>query len=239
MKELNIRDLQENQSQNQKITEDFIAEHLPIIHSLASRLITSGKVPSYLEKADLVNWGIEGLIKAKKVYKGSFGAHFKTYSFYRIRGEILDRIRLEWRHQNPIVFQDYQKKIRSKIQDYAQYTLDYNMQDLPGYSNEERMLTVIERSGIVHMLYSYEMCLLSGNSSLETDFVDKDSSELQSVISKLEPHEKQFIEMFYFMDMKQIDIAKKLNYSQSKISRLHNLILQKLKTALKEVEKTK
>ena len=52
-------------------------------------------------------------------------------------------------------------------------------------------------------------------------------------IDKLDDDEKNIVYLFYVNGLKQLEISEKLNFSRSKVSRLHALALEKLKKRLK------
>jgi RNA polymerase sigma factor for flagellar operon FliA len=69
----------------------MILDHLPLVRAIAHNL-HHGKLPSGMDKEDLVQSGCEGLIQAVDRYKSDMGA-FKQYAARRIKGAMLDCIR--------------------------------------------------------------------------------------------------------------------------------------------------
>ena len=57
---------------------------------------------------------------------------------------------------------------------------------------------------------------------------------LESMVSQLDPEEKQLIQMRYYEDMTQSQIAEKLQKTQVQISRMEKKILKKMRLCIKE-----
>ena len=99
------------------IPMDKMDEYLNLIRTIVASIFSGGNIPPGIEFDDLVGYGYEGLMKAWKNYKNDKGALFKTYATYRIRGEVLDYIRKEWKSRNP----SYQRKVdKEKVQEKIQ-----------------------------------------------------------------------------------------------------------------------
>ena len=73
--------------------DDLIVRHLPLVNTIAARLRYLAQISMTLEQADLVGFGVEGLIAAVDSYDPAHGTAFSTWAAYRIRGAILDRVR--------------------------------------------------------------------------------------------------------------------------------------------------
>jgi len=216
------------------ISEEFVTEYMPTVETIASGIIGGGKAPPGTDFGDLVAWGVEGLIKAKRNYKEGKGTQFRTYAYYRIRGEMLDKIRSEWHHRNPVAYQNYRKRLREKISQVAQEQLlasEANGEK----SGDEQVKQLFETSGMVYMLSVETSDIAShaeGTRNPEIEIIDENQSELWDEVKQLSDDERKIVEMFYVEGVKQVEIAKRLNYSRSKICRIHMQILKKLKNRL-------
>ena len=58
----------------------FVEAHLNNVNSVAANIMSGTKLPPGVDFDDLVSWGVEGLLKAKKKFVADKGAQFKTYS---------------------------------------------------------------------------------------------------------------------------------------------------------------
>ncbi len=71
--------------------EELVLQHLPQVHMVAKKLRQRFR---HADFDDLVGYGMLGLMKAIKAFDASRGILLKTYAEYRIRGEILDGLRV-------------------------------------------------------------------------------------------------------------------------------------------------
>ena len=237
-KDVNVQELKSSMlrknQQKEVVSDEFIRENMSVVESIASNLTASGKVPPGIDFGDLTSWGVEGLIKAKKNYKDDKGTKFKTYAYYRVKGEMLDKIRSEWHYRNPGDYDKHRKKLRERIAEYAAEQL--NDPNADTRSIEASVKELIEGAGVSYMLSSDTIEIVSekeGTKNPEIEQIDENDSVLWEEIGRLEGEERLIIEMFYVQGLKQIEISEKLNYSRSKVCRVHMQVLQKLKNRLK------
>lgn len=209
---------------------------MSIVEAIASNIAGSGRIPPCIGFDDLVSWGIEGLIKAHRNYKSDKGSQFKTYAFYRIRGEILDRIRSEWQYRNPHEYTDYRKKLQDRIAEIAEEALeDPALAENSAAAYEEAVQSIVANSAISCLISSDSIDIeshMAGTRNPETEFFEEEEASyrlLWSEINTLDAEEKELVELFYVKGLKQKEIAAKLNFSNSKVCRLHMKILDKLR----------
>ena len=86
---------------HQKILNDFISEHAPLIHKQVNVLKSKGKIPSHIEDGDLHVAGVNGLMDAMSKYDEDVASRFVKdenenpfikYAERRIQGKMLDHI---------------------------------------------------------------------------------------------------------------------------------------------------
>src|SRR5712691_11539063 len=75
--------------------DKLILQYSPLVKYVAGRVSTG--LPSNIEQADLVSYGIFGLIDAIEKFEPGRGNKFETYAISRIRGAIIDELRaIDW-----------------------------------------------------------------------------------------------------------------------------------------------
>lgn len=238
MKPVDINRLMaDSESSNGDITDAFISEHRPLVEGIARKIATQRSLPLGIEFGDVLSWGMEGLMKARRQYRADKGSSFKTYAFYRIRGEIYDHIRSEWQYRNPTDMQEQHKKIQDRIADMVEESLLNG--DIDAVNFDDKITSMIQESVIV--------CLMSLDSIQDLDAVYDTSSAVDEVpyqdspvweeVKKLEPLEQTFVELFYVKDLNQKEISDALQLSRSSVSRLHSRILVKLKRRMERGQK--
>jgi RNA polymerase sigma factor FliA len=185
---------------------------------------------------DLVSWGVEGLIKAKKKFDSTKGAQFKTYANFRIRGEILDKLRKEWSYRSPTAFKHYKDKIQDRITEVIEETLS----DEDHADPDRKVNDLLSNTAIVYMLSLEDMTVSSAAEQVEDsseNFADDvehedEYSVLWDEIKDLDSEEQEIISMFYKQSMSQKEISETLKLSRSKVCRVHSKVLEKLRRRL-------
>ena len=205
-----------NTNQNREISEEFIVENMSLIETIVAKVMSSKKMPLEIEHSDLISWGVEGLIKAKKKYQVKKNTRFATYAYYRIKGEIFDRIRKEWKYKNLNSYEEAREKVKNSLENILEKELEYK-QD--------------KRDNILKNLAASYLILNSIDDraeSVEVKFED-DYQDLNAHIEQLNDEDKKLIEYFYQKGLKQKEIAKLMKVSESTVCRMHRQILSTLR----------
>lgn len=75
--------------------DELILHYAPLVQVVAGRLAASA--PAHVDRADLVSYGVFGLIDAIDKFEPERGHRFETYAMARIRGHIVDELRsFDW-----------------------------------------------------------------------------------------------------------------------------------------------
>ncbi|HKY15118.1 MAG TPA: sigma-70 family RNA polymerase sigma factor, partial [Microthrixaceae bacterium] len=77
------------------VRDALILHYSPLVKYVASRVAVG--LPQNVEQADLVSYGMFGLIDAIDKFEPGRGFKFETYAISRIKGAILDELRsIDW-----------------------------------------------------------------------------------------------------------------------------------------------
>lgn len=197
------------ESQNQLLNSDeLFMSHIFIVDGIIKKLYYN----NYL-KDDLRQVGLIGLFKASNKYNYSFGVKFSTYATYFILGEI----KRELRNNKNIRLGQKTIKIISLLN---QNKTIYEIQNL-GYSNDDICLALDYKDT---KYVDYELV----NIEEENNLNNKNFS-LNEISNVLKDDLFMVIKYKYFYNLSQKEIGQKLNYSQSKVSRLEEVALNILK----------
>lgn len=234
---LDIEQLQRNamakDAELQEVTSEFMEAHMWIVESVSKNLLQT-KVPPGVGIDDLISWGTEGLIKAKRSFDSAKNTQFTTYAYYRVRGEIMDQLRREWAYRNPSDYRHQQEKIQRRIVEVTQDMLEHNDDSRDA---DRQIADLIASSEMVYLLSLDEA---ASGSSLQDDgiAIEDEVERLQNVgllwseVRELSSEEQQIIEMFYIYNISQKEISDRLKLSKSKVCRIHLKALDKLKRRL-------
>lgn len=186
-----------------------------------------------IEKEDLYQAGILGLIKASKNYKASSGVKFSSYAYFDIYGEMYNLASRKTLKVNRDTLKLY-KEIERKRFEYAQ-----NLGYIPNNYQLSNLLEIpFEKINQLSSL-AYEILSFDNNTEYERSLYETIPQEenisiddkvlLYSGLEMLRDEEKTIIKERYLKDETQENVARKLNISQVKVSRLEKKGIQKMK----------
>jgi len=229
---------------NKKKRDKFVMDYLPLVKYVVGKFMMY--LPSHIDQEDLFESGILGLIEAAERFDDSKNVKFKTYAFHRIRGAVLDYLRL----------QDWvPRSVREKdnLIKNAYNTLEQELNRTP-HTEEIAEAMGISCSELDKMLVDINMCSMlyledisfGGNedSKVKVSEIIKDQKTngplsnlesqeeqqvLEQAITELPSKEKLVITLYYYEDMLLREIAEVMNLSESRVSQLHHRALMSIR----------
>ena len=218
--------------------EMLITENMGLIWSIVRRFSGRG-----YEIEDLFQIGSIGLIKAVDKFDMTFDVRFSTYAVPMITGEIKrflrddGMIKVSRTLKETVVKVQRAKEQITKMNGHEP-TIDEISKEI-GVISEE-IVMALEAGSEIESLYK-TIYQGDGNSILLIDKIEEDKNAHEVLINKmvlsdliklLTPKEQKIIEMRYFAEKTQTDIAKELGISQVQVSRLEKKILARMREAL-------
>ena len=218
--------------------------YLPIVKYNADRI--GAKLPDEVEHDDLVSAGIFGLVDAIASFDPSRGVKFETYCAPRIRGAILDELRMmDW----------VPRLVRSRANRLEKVTraLETELGRLPNEDEiADRMqlprteLDKLLRDATAVSLVSLSRKFYETDSSREVCEIDVledrrgsdpiaeiQKRDLKDLISRgLSRAERLIMVLYYFEEMTMKEIGAALDLSESRVSQMHTSIMSRLKVQL-------
>jgi FliA/WhiG family RNA polymerase sigma factor len=97
VKAIELKDLWKRykSSGDERARERLVVAYSPLVKYVAGRM--GSGLPAHVEEADLISYGLGGLISAIERFDLSREIKFETYAITRIRGSIIDELRtLDW-----------------------------------------------------------------------------------------------------------------------------------------------
>lgn len=218
-----------------KIARDkLVFENTGLIWSIVKRFVGRG-----YDAEDLFQIGCIGILKAIDKFDMTYEVKFSTYAVPMIMGEIKRFIRDDGMVKVSRLVKENGWRIRSvEAELVGKFGREPTIDEIAScveMSREEVVLTLEanrEVESINKVVYEND-----GNEVCIGDQVaDKSNGEelvnkivLKSLLEKLTAKEKMIIEMRYFMDKTQAQVAKILGISQVQVSRLEKKILLSLR----------
>lgn len=192
---------------------------------------------------DLYQIGCIGFIKAIKRFDISFNVKLSTYAVPYILGEIKRFIRDDGIIKVSRSVKELAIKIRDIENDYLNKKGESisikklsEILEIP----EEEICVAIDSSKQIESINDeiYE----EGSNKIKLEIIQNNNDEhinliekltLKKVIEELEEKEKSIIELRYFKDKTQVEVAKILGISQVQVSRIEKRTLKQMKEKLK------
>lgn len=239
--------LRYKQDDDAKARDDLILNYSPLVKYVAGRLASG--LPQTVETADLISYGIFGLIDAIEKYDLERAIKFETYAIARIRGAIIDELRaMDW----------VPRSVRSRAREIEQayVELENELKRVPS-DNE-----VAERMGVTPKEYGDILARLSYTSvvSFEELWVGSDREEgqnalgtikdetaedpvavfetgevkeiLAEAIERLPEREKTVIALYYYEGLTLKEIGQVLGVTESRVSQLHTKAVLRLRAKI-------
>ena len=227
--------------------EELILNYSPLVKYVAGRL--SSNLPQTVETADLISYGIFGLIDAIEKYEPERGIKFETYAIARIKGAIIDELRaMDWVPRSV--------RARAREIEAAYIALENRLKRVPedkevaeemGVSQKDlqNILTKLSYASVVSFeeLWSAgerdERSSVIGSIQDETaeDPVSAFESEeikdiLAEAIERLPEREKIVIALYYYEGLTLKEIGEVLGVTESRVSQLHTKSVLRLRARL-------
>lgn len=189
---------------------------------------------------DLVQIGYVGLIKAVNAYEADTNARFGSYAYAMIDGEIRHHLRDAELVKKP----RWARTLYAKVTDAtARLTAELGRPPLVEEISRE---VNVEPAGIIELMKLY---LNTNVASLDDDAPDlsaiksteyeaftlpvEDRIQLEQALDSLSELQRQVVDLFFYKDLSQTEIGKKLGLPQRKISRIVADSVKSLRERLK------
>jgi RNA polymerase sigma factor for flagellar operon FliA len=218
--------------------ERLVVAYSPLVKFVAGR--TAARLPSHVDQADLISYGMLGLIEAMERFEVQRQIRFETFAMQRIRGAIIDELRsLDW----------VPRSVRSRARDIeeANSKLEHELGRAPTDEELQESLLQISNSSILALEELWMTPDASGDKVSLLDTIEDenapdpqaalDTSEvkdrLQEAIQDLPERETLVIALYYFENLTLREIGEVLGVTESRVSQLHSKAVLRLRSRLK------
>ena len=209
----------------------LVVDNMPLVWSMVGRFSSSGK-----DKEELFQIGMIGLMQAIDRFDTTYDVRFSTYAVPLILGEI----RRFLRDDNPIKVSRTIAEHRKQIQTLQQGQEDISVDQIVEKTGLPREDVVLAMASARPVTSIYETAYDSGESQVlvvdQLEGKEKPMEEevveeqiLALAMQALSAEEKRLIQMRFFENMTQTEIAGRLGMTQVQVSRREKKILQKMR----------
>ena len=207
--------------------DQMILDHLGYVQNILTRILN--QLPSGVDAGNLESAGVLGLIEAANQFDPGRNVEFRTFSYQRIRGAILD----ELRRTCPLSQQMLQKiahlrKVKSELQGHV--TME-QVADTAGMSTEEvnRCIQAARLTQPKCFNDSVRVRGHIGDSDRQTRLErEEQESVLADGIEQLPEKMRIAIGLHYNEGLKLKDVSQVLGLSESRVSRILDAARKKL-----------
>lgn len=243
------RDFKE--SGDEVLREKLILHYSPLVKYVAGRVGVG--LPSNVDQADLVSYGIFGLMDAIVKFDLERTIKFETYAISRIRGAIIDELRsIDW----------IPRSVRTKAKDVerAYSTLETKFQRTPSEAEVAHEMgldvaalrKIFSQVSFVNVVALDELMHAGGdrgdNTTLGESLMDPRAEDPVSVfedeetkyiladsVALLPEREKIVITLYYYEGLTLNEIGQVLGVSESRACQLHTKAVLQLRAKMADV----
>ena len=230
--------------------DQLILHYSPLVKYVAGRVAVG--LPANIEQADLMSYGIFGLIDAIDKFDRTKNVKFETYAISRIRGAIIDELRaIDW------VPRSVRFKAREVEKAYA--TLENRLKRPPSDAEiaQELEMSIDELNHVYTQLSNVSLIALDEITSGDGEKGDKlslldtledtktaspmeafESEEMREIlvqaVNKLSEREKKVVTFYYFAGLTLAEIGQVLGVTESRVCQIHTKAVLALRGKIAE-----
>jgi RNA polymerase sigma factor for flagellar operon FliA len=233
------------------LREKLILHYSPLVKYVAGRVGVG--LPPNIEQADLVSYGIFGLIDAIEKFDIERAIKFETYAISRVRGAIIDELRaIDW------IPRSVRHKAREVERAYAE--LEAQLHRTPTEAEVAKHMGIAV--GDLHAIFSQvsyvnvvaldELLSVGGEKGDKLTLVDtledKHAEDpvlafegeetkylLARAINQLPEREKIVVTLYYYEGLTLAEIGQVLGVTESRICQMHTKAVLQLRGKINEV----
>jgi RNA polymerase sigma factor FliA len=235
-------------SGDRKARDQLIVRYSPLVKFVAGRV--SAGLPQSIEQADLVSYGMFGLIDAIEKFDTDRNIKFETYAITRIKGAIIDELRsIDW------VPRSVRAKARAVEQAYA--SLEASLGRAPSDAEVAGALQISETDlqqifgqisyiGIVALdevisggggergdsVTLGDSLADRGEGPMAAFEVEEMKQILAGAINRLGDREKIVLSLYYYENLTLAQIGQVLGVTESRVCQIHTKAVMQLRGRL-------
>ncbi len=230
--------------------ERLVLAYSPLVKYVAGRMASG--LPPHVDEADLISYGLGGLISAIERFDLGREIKFETYAITRIKGSIIDELRsLDWVPRSVRARAREIERANSKLEHKLQRAAtDEELAAEIGISPQELQdsLIAISHSSVAALDELWSTSDSSGDQvSLMDTLIDPGAPDpaqaldlgdlkdrIADAIAFLPEREKLVIALYYYENLTLREIGEVLGVTESRVSQLHTKAVLRLRSRMQE-----
>lgn len=231
-------------TQTRSARDRLILHYAPLVKYVAGRMAIG--LPNNVEQADLVSYGMFGLIDAIDKFDVDRGFKFETYAIPRIKGAVLDELRsIDWvprsvRAKGRAVERAF-AKLEAKLH---RSPTDTELAEEMGYgeSQLQTVLSQLSLTGVAaldEMLGDRKDAITLGDTiadradgPMQLVELSEMRGQLGDAIERMPEREKVVLTLYYFENFTLAQIGKVLGVTESRVSQIHTKSVLQLRSRM-------
>jgi RNA polymerase sigma factor for flagellar operon FliA len=231
--------------------ERLILHYAPLVKYVASRVATG--LPASVEQADLVSYGMFGLIDALEKFEPARGNKFETYAIPRIKGAIIDELRaMDWVPRSVRFKAREIEKAYSDLESMLKRApTEKEIAERLGVSVRE-LHDVINQISFVSVLALDELLSVGSDRGEQVSLLDTLADKatdpttglegqetrglLAAAINSLSEREKIVVTLYYFEGLTLAEIGDILGVTESRVCQIHTKAVNQLRLQFVETD---
>jgi len=231
--------------------ERLILHYAPLVKYVASRVATG--LPASVDQADLVSYGMFGLIDALEKFDPGRGNKFETYAIPRIKGAIIDELRaMDWvprsvrfkAREIEKAYSDLESiHKRAPTETEVAARLGVTLRELHEVINQISFVQVVQLDEILSVGSDRgeQVSLIDTLADRGTDPTTSLEGQetrgmLAAAINSLSEREKIVVTLYYFEGLTLAEIGEILGLTESRVCQIHTKAVGQLRLQLVETE---
>jgi RNA polymerase sigma factor FliA len=225
-----------------------VLAYSPLVKYVAGRMASG--LPPHVDEADLISYGLGGLISAIERFDLSREIKFETYAITRIKGAIIDELRaMDWVPRSVRARAREIERANTKLEHrFGRVPNDDELAQELGVSSEELQdsLIAISRSSVAALDELWSVSDSSGDQVSLMDTLEDpgapdpaqalDMGDLKDRIAeslaRLPEREKLVIALYYYENLTLREIGEVLGVTESRVSQLHTKAVLRLRSRM-------
>ncbi|HEY1688909.1 MAG TPA: RNA polymerase sigma factor WhiG [Solirubrobacteraceae bacterium] len=226
--------------------ERLVVAYSPLVKYVAGR--TAAGLPPHVEEADLISYGLVGLVAAIERFDPERKIKFETYAIARIKGAIIDELRsMDWVPRSV--------RARTREIERAHAKLEHRLHRAPTdaeiaeelkieVEELQESLIAISNSSIVALDELWSVSDSSGDQVSLMDTIEDPGApdpakaldvgdlkdRIADSIARLPEREKLVIALYYYENLTLREIGEVLGVTESRVSQLHTKAVLRLRS---------
>jgi len=227
----------------------LVLKHMSLVRYVVDRL--ASRLPKHVDREDLTESGMVGLLDAAKRFDPSRHVQFSTFAVTRIRGAILDSLRAaDWLPRSMRNEIDAVERARNELrhEQNGTPTVDELVERTGLDIKKLRKVTRVADRCHFHSLENmsaegvtdaYDAPHIKHDPDIhpvQRVILEEDKQRLADTISQLSETERLVITLYYFEGLRLRDIAEVLKVTDSRVCQIHRGALKRLQAMMDHPE---